>query len=174
MTKISRQALKLGGFLLAHATWIIADLGPGENYVPQALCLKNGKLVLNVFEADSQVEAVANGKAFMEKEAAQYDGCAFARDGVIRKGDKPVDVLTIDMAGESGSPFITLIQPYSKDSHLRLLGLEVFLTTNGDVVDQTATEALTPIVREGASSHSAALENWTKLNANRLPPTDLF
>ena len=116
----SENALKLAGFLLAHATWVIGDLEPAANYVPQAICLKDGALVLEVFEADTQDEAVANGKAFMSAEAAKYDGCAFARDGLVRTDAGPIDVVTIDLADEDGLYFLTMIQPYSKKEGMRL------------------------------------------------------
>ena len=174
MASISENALRLGGFLLAHATWIITDLGPGELYVPQALCIKDGELSLNVFEADTQVEAVANSKAFMENEAENFDGCAFARDGLVRQGDKPVDILIIDMANEDGDFVLTMIQPYSKEEGMRLLGPETFLTPDGSVVADDTANALRPITGEGANSHEGANENWTALNTSRLPDPNLF
>ncbi len=166
--------LNLGGFLLAHATWIIADLGPNENYVPEALCLKDGELVLNVFEAETQVEAVSNGKAFMETEAVNFDACAFARDGLVRKSGSAIDVLTIDLADESGSRVLTMIQPYDKSDRMHLLGDEVFLFSNGAVIEEAKSASLRPLVHEGAQSHSSALESWKRLNTSRQPSPDLF
>lgn len=174
MSNVSENALRLAGFLLAHATWIIADLEPGQLYVPQALCLKDGELSLNVFEADTQVEAVANGKAFMEKEAGNFDGCAFARDGLVRQGEKAIDTLTIDMANEDGDFVLTMIQPYSKQEEMRLLGSETFLTPEGSVTADATGDALRPIIREGADSHASAIENWTALNTSRLTDPGLF
>ena len=174
MTAISKNMLNLGGFLLAHATWIIADLGPTDSYVPQALCSKDGELILNVFEADTQVEAVSKGKAFMETEAVNYDACAFARDSVVRKDGNAIDVLIIDLADESGSYVLTMTQPYKKDGRMRLLGDEVFLSSDGTVIDENTSGSLRPIVHEGAQTHSGALESWNRLNSSRQPSPDLF
>jgi hypothetical protein len=166
--------LNPGGFLLAHATWIIADLGPTDNYVPQALCLNDGELVLNVFEAETQVEAVSNGKAFMETEAMNFDACAFVRDGLVRKDGNAIDVLTIDLADESGSHVLTMIQPYKKSDRMHLLGGEVFLSSNGAVIDEATSASLRPLFHEGAQSYSGALESWKRLNNSRQPSPDLF
>ncbi len=174
MAKVSESALRLAGFLLAHATWIITDLDPGELYVPQALCLKDGQLSLSVFEADTQVEAVANGKAFMKEEAGNFDGCAFARDGLVRQGDTAIDTLTIDMANEDGDFVLTMIQPYSKRDGMRLLGAETFLTPDGSMTSDETADALRPIIHEGADSHAGANKNWTALTSSRLPGPDLF
>ena len=144
MISMSKNMLNIGGFLLAHATWIIADLDPTENCVPQALCLKGGELMLNVFEADTQVEAVSKGKAFMETEAVNYDACAFARDGLLRKDGNPIDVLIIDLTHTSGSHVLTMTQPYKKDGRMHLLGDEAFLSSNGTVIDPSAVRSIRP------------------------------
>lgn len=174
MTAISENMLNIGGFLLAHATWIIADLGPAENYVPQAMCLKNGELVLNVFEAETQVEAVSKGKAFMATEAVNFEACAFARDGLVRKDGSAIDVLLIDLSDDSGARVLTMIQPYKKDDRMHLLGDEVFLSSVGAVIDEATSASMRPLVHDGAQSHSGALESWKGLNNSRQPSPDLF
>ena len=174
MTSISESMLHIGGFLLAHATWIITDLGPSENYVPQALCLENGELVLNVFEADTQEEAVSKGKAFMGTEAVNFDACAFARDGLVRKDGSAIDVLLIDLSDDTGAHVLTMIQPYKNDDQMHLLGDEVFLSSDGAVIDEATSAAMRPLVHNGAQSHSGALESWQRLNNSRQPSPGLF
>jgi hypothetical protein len=174
MASISSNMINLGGFLLAHATWIIADLGPTDNYVPQVLCLKDGELRLNVFEADTQVEAVSKGKTFMETEAANFDACAFARDGIVRKNEIVIDTLMIDLTDESGSHVLTMIQPYEKSDRMHLLGDEMFLSSNGTVIDEASAGALRPLIHQGALSHSSALESWKRLDSSRQPSPELF
>ncbi len=174
MSALSGPMLKLGGFLLAHASWIIDDLGPADNYVPQALCLKEGELELNSFEADTQEEAVARGKAFMEVKAAEYDACAFARDGLLRHDGRAIDALIIDLADETGAHVLTMIQPYRRDEQMHLLGDEVFLFPPDRAKDEDGSAALRPLVRAGAQDHSGARETWNRLDGSRQPAPDLF
>jgi hypothetical protein len=174
MTSISENMLNIGGFLLAHATFVIGDLDPTDSYVPEALCLKDGEIVLNVFEANTQVEAVSKGKAFMETEAVNFEACAFARDGLVRKDGSAIDVLLIDLSDDSGAHVLTMIQPYKKDEQLHLLGDEVFLSSDGASIDEATSAAMRPFVHDGAQSHSGAPESWNGLNNSRQPSPDLF
>lgn len=174
MAKVSKNALRLAGFLLAHATWIISDLGPDEAYVPQALCLKDGELELTVFEADTQTEAVSKGKDFIETQSANYEGCAFARDGLVRTDDGAIDVLSIEMSDATGTTVLTLLQPYTKQDDLRLLGPETLLSSAGTVLEDPAASALRPAIHKGARSHPRALESWNLLDSLRLPSPGLF
>lgn len=174
MSALSGPMLKLGGFLLAHASWIIADLGPADNYVPQALCLKEGELQLKVFEAATQDEAVASGHSFMSTQASNYEACAFARDGLLRRDGSATDALIIELADATGANVLTMIQPYRKNERMHFLGDEVFLFPTGTAIDQDDSAALRRSVREGAQEHGGAGETWNRLDSSRQPAPDLF
>ncbi|MBO6528155.1 hypothetical protein [Erythrobacter sp.] len=162
MSILSTASIKLGGFLCAHALWILSDLPHGDMYVPQALCSKNGDIELVVFEADTQAEAVANGKQFLHSEASNFDHCAFARDGQVMTAAGYVDVLIVELV-EGASDSIVVLQPYSAREGFQLLGNEVVATETSDLDEATFRASF----REGAKDHTNALAVWGPLNSNR-------
>lgn len=172
MSAVSASALKLAGFLMAHAFWIISDLDQGDAYVPQALCEGSAGRELFVFEADTQAEAVAKGKSFMAENAASYDRCAFARDGHVQTKEGYIDVLSIDVV-ERKARGLTIIQAYLKaeTTGLALLGDEELLAREGDPAPPSDAVAS---LRAGAAEHEHARLVWEKLNTNRAAAVKLF
>jgi hypothetical protein len=165
-------ALKLGGFLLAHALWIISDLDQGASYVPQVLCDKGPDRELFVFEADTQLEAIQKGKAFLAEKAGAYDRCAFAREGQVQGKDGYVDVLSLEIFERSSVASLTIIQPYRKSSTaLTLLGNEVLVPGGREALPTSETIVT---LHEGAAEHEPARAIWDKLNSKRAEPVDPF
>jgi hypothetical protein len=159
-------ALKLAGFLMAHALWITSELREGELYVPQALCeARDGSRELFVFEAGTQLEAISKGKAFLSEKASQFERCAFARDGQVDPGSGYVDVLIIDIVEGGMPPKLTILQPYAAahKGRFRLLGDEMLATESGELSPSTTDQTIKSI-RSGADEHSGANEVWTDLN----------
>lgn len=175
MTLPTVAALKLAGFLMAHALWITSELDQGELYVPQALCeTRAGNRELFVFEAETQLDAVSKGKQFLAKRASEFERCAFARDGQANPGDGSVDVLIIDIVEGSMSSKLTIIQPYRAPTRgtFQLLGDELLLTESGELKSELVDQTIKSI-RGGADSHSGASEVWASLNASRTATNPL-
>ena len=167
MAIASASALKLAGFLMAHALWVISDFGEGDAYVPQVLCEKSGGgRELFVFEAKTQVEAIERGKRFLMEQSAAFESCVFARDGQVRQGDSYVDVLTLDVFESALPSKLTIIQPYEKAGSLKLLGDEVLAGHNRQLSKSEEGDARENF-RLGASEHQGAGSIWNVLNSTR-------
>src|ERR1700737_1555681 len=94
---IPEFAVLLAGFVLAHATWSVSDLPKGDLLVPLAIVEKDGQRQLLRFEAETQEQAIAKGKATVAKLQAEADAWAFARENQFKDGDKYVDVISVDV-----------------------------------------------------------------------------
>lgn len=174
MSVASVAALKLAGFLLAHALWIEDGLEDGQLYVPQALCESaDGSRQLVVFEAKTQVESIAGGKRFLADESAKFARCVFAREGQVEGNAGDVDVLTLDIVEGALPPKLTVIQPYRRGGQLELLGDELLLTDDGGLSPADEREILLSL-RSGATEHPGAAELWREWNAARRERPDPF
>jgi hypothetical protein len=173
MAAPSALALKLGGFLLAHACWIISGFQEGDAYVPQALCEKDGSRELFVFEAETQAEAIAQGKQFLAEHSSGFDRCAFVRDGLIRTEEGPLDVLSLDIVEGELSPKLTVVQPYGRahSGALQLFGDELLLT-EGEPVSPSEASEFREALRSGAMEHHGAAALWRQIDTGRgaAPP----
>lgn len=162
---LTAPAIKLGGFLLAHALWIISELPPGDPYTPQALCEGSEGRELLVFEADTQEEAITKGKMFMDTALTRFDRCAFARDGVVTS-DSVIDVVSVDII--DGKDRQTVVQAYAPaaEQPFRLLGNELVASHHaaGQATEIARTRQL---LHEGAAEHRAAAQAWGELNRGR-------
>ena len=120
--------LKLAGFLMVHALWVMSELTEGDLYVPSALCeTAKGDRELVVFEAESQVEAIERGKAFLQSPPDRFVRCAFARDGRVNTAAGYVDILNVSMWERSKGEVAIVTQPYRPPfkKSFALLGSEV-------------------------------------------------
>src|SRR3989442_15084255 len=86
VTPIPEAAAVLAGFVLAHAAWSASDLPKGDLLVPVAVIEVKGERRLLRFEAETQEQAIARGKAAMQDAMATADAWAFARDGLYERG----------------------------------------------------------------------------------------
>jgi len=91
--EIPESSLLLAGFVLAHAAWSISDTQ--DLLCPIAVVEERGSRKLLRFEAATQVEAIANGKAKMAAINGKVDRWAFAREGLIHEGETEVDVISV-------------------------------------------------------------------------------
>ena len=76
------SAILLAGFVLAHAAWSVSDLPKGELLVPLAVVEKNGQRQLLRFEAQTQDQAIADGKGTIARRQSEFDARAFGREGL--------------------------------------------------------------------------------------------
>ena len=165
----SAATLKLGGFLLVHALWVVSDLPPDQIYVPSALCeTASAKRELVVFEAQTQGEAIGRGKAFLSAPPARFVRCAFARDGRVNSSAGYIDVLSVSL-WERGKGEIGIIsQPYRTPSQkaFALVGQEV-LIVDGKILAGGENRDDRLAILEGIESHSGAAILWRGWNAKR-------
>jgi hypothetical protein len=111
---IPESALLLAGFVLAHAAWSVSDAP--ELLVPLAMVERGGQREAMRFEASSQQEAIAHGKAKMAALREEVDEWAFAREGLIDEKGQKVDVISVDIGVKGSAQRVTLIQHFERIS----------------------------------------------------------
>jgi hypothetical protein len=87
------------------------------------------------FEAQTQEQAIAEGKATLTKRQGQLDAWAFVREGLMPEGTGKVDVLTVDAWARGMTRPITFVQkfsPYSSGA-FRIKG-DAIVVVDGKVV----------------------------------------
>jgi hypothetical protein len=153
----------LAGFTFAHAAWSISDLGEDELLVPLAILEKSDKRELFRFEAETQEEAISEGKAMISAREDEVDAWAFAREGQMRESGEYVDVLSVE-AKASHMPesivFVQCFQPFSKGEFL-LLG-DPLVSIGGKAVPELEARELVAQLWAGVQSHSKAAELWNE------------
>ena len=157
---VSESALLLAGFVLAHAAWSISDAP--DLLVPLAIVERNGQREVMRFEADTQEEAIAHGKAKMATLSGEVDEWAFAREGLFNEKEGKVDAISIEIGVKGTTQRITLIQriePYAKRNHFRLIG-DPEVVIDGKLQESPKVKDLLVIIHRGVSQHSKAASLW--------------
>ncbi len=157
---IPDSAFLLAGFVLAHAAWSISDTS--DLLVPLAVVERNGQRKILRFEATTQEEAIAQGKAQMASLSTDVDAWAFAREGLFDERADKVDVISVDIGAKGNVQRVTLFQrfePYAKRHHFRLLG-DTSVVIDGQIQDSATVKDLVLIVRNGVSQHSKVAPLW--------------
>lgn len=153
----------LAGFTFAHAAWSVSDLGEGELLVPLAILERSEQRELFRFEAETQEEAISEGKALIRARENVVDAWAFAREGQLQEGVGYVDVLSVE-AKASDMPesivFVQRFQPFSKGQFM-LLGAPL-VSIGGKAVPEVEARQLIAQLRAGVQSHSKAAEMWSE------------
>lgn len=160
---IPDAALFLAGFVLAHSAWSVSDLPAGELLTPLAIIESSGERRLLRFEADTQNEAVARGKAHVSSLGATVDAWAFAREGLMPYGGSKVDVLSVDFWVKGMDKSITLVQrfvPYAREGCFRLIG-EPMLIVDGVSQPTAATRLELRSVLQGVQRHEKVAALWS-------------
>ena len=165
MTQLSRSALALAGFALAHAAWSISDTDDGELLCPLAVVESaEGERRLMRFEADTQEAAIIAGKKAMQKANSEAAAWAFAREAVWRRmgGDQPGDVLAIDFWATGMSSAATVMQHFNRatnGSRFRIGGVPS-LVVNGAQLSANVASASIETIMAGVHAHTAVAELW--------------
>jgi hypothetical protein len=156
------RLLKLMGLTFAHAAWSMSDLSEGELLVPLAFTQQSGERQLLRFEADSQEEAIANGKSHFASSDHEYEGWAFARDGVFRIDATVVDALTVEANGYNSESSVLLIQPYQPFAagKFELLGIPK-IAIDGQILEAKDAASLINQIMLGVNEHEPAAEQWS-------------
>jgi len=114
------------------------------------------------FEADTQEEAIARGKAKMATLGEELDAWAFAREGPLNEKGNKIDVISVDLGVKGTKTRVTIIQrfePYAKRRHFRLLG-DPEIAIDGVVQDSRRVKDMLETIRRGVSQHSRAAPLW--------------
>ncbi len=151
----------LAGFVLAHAAWSVSDLPKGELLVPLAVVETGGQRQLLRFQAQTQEQSIAEGKATLTKRQGQLDAWAFVREGLMPDGTGKVDVLTVDAWARGMTRPITFVQkfsPYSSGA-FRIKG-DAIVIVNGKLVEGAEATGLGRRLYEGVSQHPKAGQLW--------------
>ena len=152
----------LAGFVLAHAAWSVSDLPKGELLVPLAVVETGGQRQLLRFQAQTQEQSIAEGKATLTKRQGQLDAWAFVREGLMPDGTGKVDVLTVDAWARGMTRPITFVQkfsPYSSGA-FRIRG-DAIVIVDGKLVEGAEATGLVRRLYEGASQHPKAGQLWS-------------
>ena len=151
----------LAGFVLAHAAWSVSDLPKGELLVPLAIVEKNGQRQLLRFEAQTQEQAIAEGKTTLTNLQPELDAWAFGREGLMPEGTGKVDVLTVDAWAKGMARPITFVQrfsPYSSGA-FRIKG-DAMVVVDGKALEGTEAARLVRRLYDGVLQHPKAGRLW--------------
>jgi len=151
----------LAGFVLAHAAWSVSDLPKGELLVPLAIVEKNGQRQLLRFEAQTQEQAIAEGKTTLTNRQPELDAWAFGREGLMPEGTGKVDVLTVDAWAKGMARPITFVQrfsPYSSGA-FRIKG-DAMVVVDGKALEGTEAARLVRRLYDGVLQHPKAGRLW--------------
>jgi hypothetical protein len=77
------DTLRFGGFVMAHAAWIASDLEDGDLICPFVVITSGDERKVVPFEAETQAEAISDGKASFEEYKESVDSWALGRDGLF-------------------------------------------------------------------------------------------
>ena len=159
---IPESLLMLAGFVFGHAAWILSDLSEGELLVPFAIVETSGQKQQLVFEAETQVEAIAQGKATLKKQEHVTDAWAYAREGQINEAGGYVDVLSIEAKARGMAEPIYLVQRFRRYSngHFKLIG-EPIVQVGGKLPSPEESNQFIAQLRSGVQSHSKASALWS-------------
>ncbi len=128
----------LAGFVLAHAAWSVSDLPRGELLVPLAVVVEHGQRQLLRFEAQTQEQAIAEGKTTLANRQAQLDAWA--------KGmGRPIT-------------FVQRFRPYSSGS-FRITG-DVLVVVDGKVLEGTEAARAVSRLYDGGRQRPKAGQLW--------------
>ena len=153
--------LHLAGFAFAHATWSVSDLPADELLVPLAVVEKEGQHQLLRFEAQTQEQAIQDGKDTLAQHESDLDAWVFVREGQVKERGVYVSVLTVEAkrpsTGESVM-FLQRFQPFALGK-FALLGQPDALI-DGVKLSVGEADPLVARLLEGVQSHSKASALW--------------
>lgn len=155
------SAILLAGFVLGHAAWSISDLPKGALLVPLAIVEKNGQRQLLRFEAQTQDQAIADGKTTLAKRQHELDAWAFGREGLMQEAHGKVDVLTVDAWATGMTRPITFVQrfsPYSSGA-FRIKG-DPIVVVDGNALEGAEAVQLVKRLYDGVRQHPKAGQLW--------------
>ena len=166
------NAVRFGGFVLAHAAWIASDLQDSELICPIVVVTRGDAREVIPFEAESQAEAISMGNASLEELKNSVDAWALAREGLfsIPNGDAgKKDVLTVSSWVEGLDEPITLQQLFNPNSkgEFGLIG-GLIISVHGQIPPEDTHSKLRHIAMQGVIQHPHGKEwnRWATMASN--------
>ena len=152
----TERAVRFGGMVLAHAAFIASDLPEGELICPFAIVTKDDRREVVPFEAESQAEAVENGKASLAEFKDQMDFWGLGREGLWSEPDAPekTDVLIVSTWTHGMEEPVILMQRFrpAATGQFVLLGA-VDIVVGGHVLPSDKAGPLRALVSDGIGMH---------------------
>jgi hypothetical protein len=171
MIDISVVAFLTAGFALAHALGSIEDSEPDELLCPLMIVMEDGERSLQRFEADTQEEAIKEGKAVGRQLTNKVDAWAFAREAIVRptgSAKVPTDVIIVDFWASGMSESISVIQRFKRKSstqHFSLIGEPYFVvgpSIGGQILDDSEAKPHIKQLMVGVRNHPVVKDLWKK------------
>lgn len=158
---LSESANLLAGFVLAHAAWSVSDLPQGDLLVPMAIVEIGEERKLVRFEAETQEQAIAQGKEFVARQQTSASAWALAREGQMNTGTGKIDVLVVDAWAKGMAEPMTYIQPFQPyaSGSFKLLGPAMPVVA-GSILSPEDSEPYLAVLYRGVSSHAKAASQW--------------
>jgi hypothetical protein len=152
----TERAVQFGGMVLAHAAYIASDLPEGELICPFAIITKDDRRQVVPFEAESQAEAVASGKASLAELKDQIDYWGFGREGLWSEpgSTEKTDVLMVSSWTNGMEEPVILMQRFrpAATGQFLLLGV-VDIVLDGHVLTSDKADPLRTLVSDGIAMH---------------------
>jgi hypothetical protein len=158
---IPTSALLLSGFVLAHAAWSVSDLPKGELLCPLAIIEQDGQRKMLRYEAGTQAEAIAHGKAAMIEATKTVNAWAFAHEGLLPENEGKTDVIVVEFWSKGMSNPMIIFQrfePFAKQGKFHLIG-DPILVIDG-IAQKSDTKDTIKTIREGVSTHPKVAILW--------------
>jgi hypothetical protein len=165
MIEIPASALLIAGFALAHATWSVSDTTPTDLLVPLAVIEHDGKRTLQRFEAETQAQAIAAGKAAEKTMSESSEAWAFARENAMRAPASSLttqDVISVDFWARGMSAPVTLVLRFERATAghgFHVLGTPI-ISVAGKELDAEEARPLIEGIMKGVFSHPKVSPLW--------------
>jgi hypothetical protein len=160
------NAVRFGGFVMAHAVWIVSDLAEGELLCPIAVVTQGDGRKVIPFEAATQAEAIERGKFSFEQLRSSVDTWALAREGyyaLLGSDRADTDVLTISSWAKGLDEPLTLRQLFLPAGRggFSLIG-PISVSIHGVALEDPIQSKFLSIAMEGVLSHprGGEWERW--------------
>ncbi len=152
------------GLILAHSIYVGSELQEGELVVPKVIYYQDSAKKMEVFEADTQENAVLNAQAFINAFPEDVDSWAYARDGFITlKSGAKQDVYYIKAWAHGMATPLELYQPYQFQP-FALEGNIKVLNYEASGLDMGEENVFIDAINSSAFTHPSApkelLERW--------------
>lgn len=151
------DAMRFGGFVLAHAAWIASGLEAEELVCPFAVVTRGDEREVIPFESNTQEDSIREGKKSLDELRGTVDYWGFAREGLwsIVGDDSPkLDVLTVSAWKNGLDEPIVLQQCFTPKTQggFRLLG-SIKIVVHGAMPPEEIQLDLRHIVMQGIAQH---------------------
>ncbi len=156
------DAIRFGGFVLAHAAWIASDQPAGDLICPFAVVVRGNEHELIPFEADSQAEAISRGKASFDELRPKVNKWSLAREGLwgyVGENAPKKDAITVSSWVKGLDEALHLSQLFkpAASGRFELIG-EITIIVHGMILSGSAHEKLNEIAMEGIAQHPQGWE----------------